>query len=107
VSLFKSFQNVPILDDRPPTQEEMAADLAMETIEHILNRREEAKQREIDCEPPLEATEEDQQAYATLDALMQGRHRHIVAPLILEAFPELITPAKLGDEAEQAEAGKP
>lgn len=103
MSIFKSFQNVPIIDTRPPTADEMAADLAMETIEQILNRREEAKQRELDCEPPLEATEADKQCYETLDALMKGRHRAVVLPLVLEAFPELITPAKLGAEAERAE----
>lgn len=98
MSVFKSFSNVPIVDNRPPTADEMAADLAMETIEGILNQREEAKQRELDCEPPLEATEEDKQRYETLEALLKGRHRAVVLPLVLEAFPELITPAKLPDE---------
>lgn len=99
-SLFRSFGNVPIVDNAPPTAEEMAQDLAIETIEGILNQREEAKRRERECEPPLEATEEDKQRYETIEALLKGRHRAMVLPLVLEAFPELITPAKLADEVQ-------
>lgn len=75
---------------------EMAADLAMDTIEGILNQREAAKAAEVACEPPLPWTPVDQERIDTLEALMKGRHRATVLPLILEAFPELVGMGKIG-----------
>lgn len=74
---------------------EMAADLAMETIIDIKNQREVAKAREEACEPPLPWTPQDQDRVDTLEALLKGRHRATVLPLILEAFPELVAMGKL------------
>ncbi len=68
----------------------------MDTIEAILNQREVAKARERACELPLPWTPHDQERVDTLEALLKGRHRDAVLPLILEAFPELVGMGKIG-----------
>lgn len=96
MSIFRSFSNVPLVNqpEAPPTKDEMAADLALEMCERIKAWRVDALAREQAAEPPLMTTPQMQEAYDTLDALMKGQHRWVVVPVILEHFPELITPAK-------------
>lgn len=102
-SPFRSFGNAHII--KPPTADEMAADLATETCQRIKELRAEALAREQACEPPLPATDESRGLQATLDALMKGRHRWIAVPIILEHFPELVTPAEATEEQIAAATG--
>ena len=69
---------------------EMATDLALEMIEGHKQRRLDAQQAEAECLPSLEWTPVDQERIDTLEALLKGRHRSVVLPLILEHFPEMI-----------------
>lgn len=96
MSLFRSFSNVPII--KPPTREEMAADLATETCERYKALREDAKAAEANCEPSKVWTAQAAECIQTIDALMRGQHRWIVVPIILEHLPELVTPATLTPE---------
>jgi len=80
--------------ERPPTKDEMAAELAEDTCLRIKEFRAEALRREQECEPPMETTPEHTECYETLDALMKGQHRWVVVPVILEHFPEFIEMAK-------------
>ncbi len=91
--LFKSFDDalIPIVGQQP-TKQEMAADLALEMCERIKELRAEAMRREEACEPPMEATPEQAECYATLDALMKGPHAWVVKPVVLEQCPELVRP---------------
>ena len=74
----------------PRTADEAAMQMATEAIEAIKERRQLANEREIACEPSLEWSPEDQEQRDVLEALLKGRHRPVVLPLILEAFPELL-----------------
>lgn len=92
------FPKVPII--QPPTPAEMAADLALEMIEHIKEQRAEAKRRELECEPPLETSARVAECWNTLETLIgsdkkPGPHRMVVLPILFEHFPEMIGMGKL------------
>lgn len=94
MSIFRSFSNVPILNqpEAPPTPEEMAADLAEETCLRFKALQAEVRALEEACEYSPDRTPEAQECMNTLEALMKGRHRWVVVPVVLEHLPELITP---------------
>lgn len=94
---FRSFNNLPIVG-QAPSAAEMAADLCREMAEVIQAARLEATRRELACEPPLPTTAEHRGAYAALEALVKGRHRAVVLPILFEEFPELLTPATVTAE---------
>ena len=92
MSIFTSFR--PRLVGQPAQNSpEMALALAREHIEAIKERKAEAEAAERACEPMVETTPQDQEHYDVLEALLKGRHRPVILPLLLESFPELITPA--------------
>ncbi len=88
VHAFRSFSNIPII--REPSPSERAADLALEVIERYKDLRDEAKQRELACEPPLEWSGAAQECVDTLEALMKGVHRHVVLQVMFEHLPEMV-----------------
>lgn len=92
---FRSFPStVPLLNqpEQPPSAEEMAANLAEETCEKLKAMKAAALEAEQNAEEPLPPSAEQAECYKTLDALMQGRHKWVVTPIILEHFPELLRP---------------
>lgn len=96
---FRSFGNhQATIVGKAPSPAELAADLAREMAEVIQLARLEATRRELACEPPLPTTEDHKQAYAALEALVKGRHRAVVLPILFEEFPELLTPAQMTAE---------
>lgn len=101
MSVFRSFQNVPILNQpaKPATREEMAADLAAETCERYKVLRQQALDAEANAEPSLQWNDEAKECIETIEALMKGPHRWVVVPVILEHLPELVTQPK--DDAAQ------
>lgn len=92
MSVFTSFNKPRPEKSVRGTADDMAYNMALDAIAHIKARRVEAVKAEQATEPSLPTTAEDKEQYEILDALMKGRHRHVVLPLILEAFPELVTP---------------
>ena len=91
MSLFTSFNKPKPEKPVPGTAADMAYNMALDAIEGIKARRKAAYDAENNLQPSIETTAEDKERYEVLEALMKGRHRHIVVPLILEAFPELVT----------------
>ena len=92
MSLYRSFR-APLVGRPAQNSPEMAVTLAREHIAAIKARKVEAEAAERACEPMVEATPQDQEHYDVLEALLKGRHRPVILPLLLESFPELITPA--------------
>ena len=99
---FASFRTPIVGQEKPPTADEMAADLAEETCLRLKELKAEALAREQACEPPMLDTEERAECYKTLESLMKGRHRWIVLPILFEQFPEMVTPATLAPGAGEA-----
>lgn len=92
---FRSFPStVQLLNqpEQPPSAEQMAADLAEETCLRLKELKAAALEAEQNADEPLVESAEQIECYKTLDALMQGRHKWIVVPVVLEHFPELIRP---------------
>lgn len=85
------------------TADEMAVELVTDACERYAVLRAEATQREKDAEPPAEWTVEAQECMTTIDALLRGRHRRAVLPIVIRFFPEILTPAT-ASEAELAAA---
>lgn len=94
LDLFRSINGNP---SKPaePTPDDLARDMALDAIERIKERRKAAQEREINCEESLEWLQEDADAYATLEALLKGRHRKVVLHELLTAFPELVAKMKV------------
>lgn len=92
MSLYRSFR-APLVGRPAQNSSEMAIALAHEHIAAIKERKAEAEAAERACEPMIETTSQDQEHYDVLEALLKGRHRPVILPLLLESFPELITPA--------------
>lgn len=78
----------------------MARQLCLDTIENIKAWRHEAIEAVNAGQTDDTLTEEQRalwterekltaEGYTTIDALMKGRHREAVLPLVLEAFPEI------------------
>lgn len=78
-----------------PTPDDLAADLALEMIDRIKERRRLAREKEANCEESEPWLQADQEAYATLETLLKGRHRAVVVRLLLEHFPELVSEMKV------------
>lgn len=93
------------------TNDERAIELATETCERYRELRAEALQAEANAESPVEWHAEAAECMRTLDALMRGRHRPVVQRVLLEYFPELLTPATATEQelaaAMAATASKP
>ena len=83
---------------RQPAQNstEMAREFALDIIAGIKERRAEAKARELACEPAEPWTPADQERIDALEALLKGRHRATVIPLILEHLPEILATGAIG-----------
>lgn len=92
---FRSFpSSVPLLNqpEAQPSAEQMAADLAEETCLRLKELKAAALEAEQNADTPLMESPEQLECYKTLDALMQGRHKWVVVPIVLEHFPELTRP---------------
>lgn len=99
-NLFRSFGNVPIVgQEKRPTREEMAADLMAETCERYKALRAEALAAEQACDPSKPWSPQAQECMDTIEALMQGPHRWVCMPVLLEHFPELVRPATEDEKA--------
>lgn len=99
VHLFKSMNGAKV-DFEEPTPDDLARDLALDMIERIKERRADAKAKEINCEESVEWLKQDEEAYATLEALIgtpdkPGRHRRVVLFELFKAFPELVAKMKV------------
>lgn len=92
------------------SKDDMAAELARETCESYKELRDAARQAEEQAEPPHHWNDAAAECMQTLEALLKGRHRRVVLPIILEFFPELMTPATATEQelaaAMRATAGK-
>ncbi len=98
---FRSFQNVPVLNqpEAQPSAEQMAADLAEEACLKLKELRARALEAEANADEPMVESAEQIECYATLDALMKGRHKWVVTPIVLEHFPELTRPPNEQEKA--------
>lgn len=86
----------------PVSSSSLAADLARDMVDVIKEARAEAKRREEACEASLPTLPEHTEAYRTLEALLQGRHRVVVLEVLFHELPELLTPAQMtAEELEQ------
>lgn len=92
---FRRFRNVPA----PRTADQMAADLAAETCRRLQALRAEALAAEQRADEPMRESAEQAECYTTLDALLRGRHRRVVVPVLLEHFPELLRPQTAQERA--------
>lgn len=82
------------------TAVQMATELARETIEDYKALRAEAVAAEKACEESKEWNDRANECIQTLDALMRGRHRDVVRPIVLTEFPEIVSLAlKAADKA--------
>ena len=95
MSIFRSFVN----DEPVVTASQMAEDLARETCETLVRLRAEAVAREQAAEPPMLATDEQAECYRTLEALLKGRHRRVVLPVMLSLLPDLSRPTNAAERA--------
>lgn len=95
---FRSFSNAVPIVGKMPSPAEMAADLARDMIDVIKEARAEAKAREMACEPSLPTSAAHLEAYRTLEALLKGRHRGVVLPILFDELPEMIAPATMTAE---------
>lgn len=90
MSVFRAIRN-------PPTPDQLAAQLAKDTIAahraFAVEIQAEQEQAQAEGRDPRQVTPEDEAQVAermqTLAALLAGRHRAVVLPLVLEAFPKL------------------
>jgi hypothetical protein len=95
MSVFRSLTNpspAQLVNQRQ-TAEEMASDLAVDTCLRYKEMRAEALQAEANAELPAAWSPEAKECMDTLEALLKGRHRWVVLPIVLEHFPELVRPA--------------
>lgn len=90
MSVFRALRN-------EPSPDQLAAELAADTIAahraFALEIQAEQEAAKTEGRDPRQVTPEDEAQVAermqTLAALLAGRHRAVVLPLVLEAFPEL------------------
>jgi hypothetical protein len=95
-NLFTSFTR----RQQEQTGDQMASELARDTICEFKELRALAIQAEKDCEPSKDWDDKANECIQTLDALMRGRHAHIVKPIVLTEFPEIVALAlKAADKA--------
>lgn len=90
VTPFRAIRNAP-------TAEQLAVELASDTIAahraFAVEIQAEQEAAKVENRDPRQVTPEDEAQVAermqTLAALLAGRHRAVVLPLVLDAFPEL------------------